>query len=301
VGDKDRLEVKIAQLAKRQQRNVTRLQLLELGMPVTSITRWVKLGRLYRQYPGVYIVGVPPVAPHEHAMAAVLASGPGAVLSHASALALWGIWQRWERPLHVTVKTDRRPKGVRVHRTKLEPQDITCHDGIPVTTLAKTLLDMAPAMKSKSINRALNNGRMEHGLELHDVIEVMRRHPHCRGAKRLTEVLGIATKRPTRSDFERSFPAFCQRYSLPPPEMNFPFGKHELDAFFPVERVIVELDSWRFHSSRTAFEGDRDKDADTLAAGLVTVRITDERYEKAPDREAARLHRILARRRSEAA
>jgi hypothetical protein len=156
-------------------------------------------------------------------------------------------------------------------------------------------------MRPKSINRAVNNGRLEHGLRLDDLVDVVRSHPHHPGAKTLMKVLGIATERPTRSDFERSFPAFCERYGLPRPKMNFPFGRHELDAFFTDERVIVELDSWHFHSSRISFENDRAKDAETLACGLVTVRITDDRYEKAPDEEAARLHRILELRRTPAA
>jgi very-short-patch-repair endonuclease len=270
-------------------------------MAPSSIDWRVRIGRLYRQHSGVYTVGTPPISPLEHAMAAVLACGENAALSHASALCLWGVWKRWDRPLDVIVRTDRRPKGVRVHRNRLDARDVTRRHGIPVTTLARTLLDMAPAMPPKSLNRAVNNGRLEHRLRLDDLADVVRRHPHHGGAKKLQQVLGIATPRPTRSDFERSFPAFCRRYGLPRPEMNFPFGRHELDAFFPEERVIVELDSWEFHSSRTSFEGDREKDAATLAFGLVTVRITNERYQKTPEEEARRLQRILAQRRGTAA
>jgi hypothetical protein len=301
VGDNSNIEVKIAQIASRQQRQVTREQLLGLGLASSSIAWRVKNGRLFPSHPGVYSVGTPPITPLERAMAAVLACGEGAVLSHGSALALWGIWKRWGIPFDVIVKADRRPKGVRVHRNKLNKQDITRHHSIPVTTLARTLLDMAPEMRPKSLNRAVNNGRLADQLSLDALLDVVQRHPNHRGTKHLKAVLGIATRRPTRSDFERSFPAFCERYGLPRPEMNFPFGKHELDAFFPEEKVIVELDSWLFHSSRTSFEDDRAKDADTTAAGCVTVRITDERYEKRAAEEAARLRRILAQRRSAAA
>lgn len=230
-------------------------------------------------------------------MAAVLACGPGAVLSHGSALTLWGIWRRWDMPFDVTVNGHRRPNGVNLHRNKLHRQEVTRHAGIPVTTLARALLDQAPRTRPKSINRWINNGRLDHDLRLEHLRDVVRRHPRHPGAKKLKAVMGIATQRPTRSDFERSFPHFFERHGLPQPEMNYRLGKHELDAFFPEERVIVELDSWPFHSSRTSFEGDRDQDADTLALGLVTVRITDERYEHAPDEEAARLRRILELRR----
>ena len=92
---------------------MTRQQLLTLGVPRPSISYRLKAGRLFRTgYPGVYTVGTPPITPHEHAMAAVLACGPDAVLSHGSALSLWGIWKRWDRPFHVTTPHDRRPKDV---------------------------------------------------------------------------------------------------------------------------------------------------------------------------------------------
>ncbi len=157
---------------------------------------------------------------------------------------------------------------------------------------------MAPQMRPKSLNRAVNNGRMDHHLSLDTLADVVRRHPTHPGAKPLKYLLGIAPKRPSRSGFEDSFPAFCERHGLPQPKTNVLVCGHEVDALFPEERVIVELDSWPFHASRTSFEDDRNRDADTLAGGFATIRITGERYEQAPDEEAARLHRILARRRA---
>lgn len=299
MGDKDRIEVKIAHIAARQQRQVTRAQLLALGMAPTSITRFVSTGRLHREHPGVYSVGCPAVTPLERAMAAVLACGPSAVLSHASALTLWGIWKRWEIPFHVTLTGDRRPKGIKVHRVKcIDRRDVSRRDGTPVTTLPRTLLDCAPLMTAKSLNRAINNARLDHQVHPSALLALVRRYPSHPGRRLVEAVLGSATERPTRSAFEDTFPSFCERYGLPTPQMNAVVCGYEVDALFAQEKVIVELDGWSFHSSRTSFETDRGKDADTLAAGYATLRITWARYQQAPDQEAARLHTILANRRT---
>jgi hypothetical protein len=230
-------------------------------------------------------------------MAAVLACGDGAVLSHGSALTLWGVWKRWETPFHVITTADRRPKGIRVHRVPwLERLDTTRQHGIPVTTLARALLDVAPALTAKSLTRAVNNGRLNSYLQLTALADVVHRYPSHRGAGKLRAVLGLATERPTRSAFEDSFPAFCKRYGLPIPQMNATVCGYEVDVLFARERVIVELDGWHFHSSRASFEDDRERDAVTLAAGFVTLHITWERYQQDPAKAAARLHAILARR-----
>jgi hypothetical protein len=229
-------------------------------------------------------------------MAAVLACGEGAVLSHGSALTLWGIWKRWDIPFDVTVRLDRRPRGIKVHRNKLHPTDITRHLGIPVTTLARTLLDQAQSMRLKSLNRAINNGRRDAHLQVSHLIDVLTRNPRHPGRHALEYCIGIAPKRPSRSQFEDDFPAFCARYGLPEPDMNATVCGYEVDALFPDHKVIVELDGWPFHSTRFSYEDDRDRDATTAAAGFLTVRLTDERFEKQPRREADRLHTILAQR-----
>jgi hypothetical protein len=298
VGDKPSIERKITQTAARQQRNLTRAQLLAIGLGAKAIDYRVTHGRLYRSFPGVYSVGCPPITPLERAMAAVLACGPGAVLSHGSALSLWGIWKRWDIPFDVTTKLDRRPKGIKVHRNKLHPADITRHLGIPTTTLARALLDQAKTMKHKSLNRAVNNGRQAGYLNLDQLVELVERNPLHPGTPAIEYCTGIAPERPSRSSFEDDFPAFCARYGLPEPEMNAIVCGHEVDALFGAEKVIVELDGWPFHSSRFSFEDDRERDAITTAAGFVTVRITRQRFEQQPLREARRLNLILERRRS---
>ena len=230
-------------------------------------------------------------------MAAVLACGPTAALSHGSAMALWGIWKRWDTPFEVMVRADRRPRGVRVHRVRhLDRRDLTRHLGIPVTTLARTLLDQAVQMAAKSLTRAVNDARLNQHLRLSTLIDVIERNPTHRGRAKLEAMLGRVSERPTRSKFEDDFPTFCERYGLPRPQMNTIVCGYEVDALFVRERVIVELDGWGTHSSRQSFEDDRTRDADTLAAGFATLRITKQRYERDPDHEAERLRAILVRR-----
>ena len=279
---------------------MTREQLLAIGLRPKAIDYRVKIGRLFRVHRAVYAVGRPPITPQERAMAAVLAGGPGAVLSHGSALALWGIWKRWDLPFDVTVKADRRPKGIKVHRNKLHRQEVTRQHGIPVTTLARTLLDQAPVVTIKSLNRMINNGRQAGLLHLSQLVDVVERNPRHPGKRAIAHCVGIAAERPSRSQFEDEFPAFCARYGLPQPETNGTVCGYEVDALFVEEKVIVELDGWGFHSSRHSFEDDRERDATTTAGGFVTVRITKERLERAPQREADRLHQILNQRRSKA-
>jgi hypothetical protein len=191
----------------------------------------------------------------------------------------------------------RRPPGVVTHRSaRLLRRDIRTRQGIRVTSPARTLLDCAPAMGGKSLRRRINEARRTGTLNLEALADVVERFPLHPGAPLLRPFVG-ESQAPTRSGFEDDFLEFCRRYGLPTPLVNTVVAGHEVDALFVEERVIVELDSWGWHWSRASFEDDRNRDADTLLADLVTIRITDQRFERRPDEEAARLHAILARRR----
>jgi hypothetical protein len=288
----------IAKAAAKQQGNITRLQLLQIGLGDGGIAWRVAIGRLHRVFRGVYSVGRPPLTPPEWASAAVLAAGAGAALSYSSAMALWGYWRRWDRPYEVTVVGDRRTKGIRVHRsTTLHRRDVTRQLGIRVTTPARTALDMSPRLKDKALKRTVNNMLGSLWATEDQFVETLRRHPTAPGAARIAKLIGLPGT-PTRSGWEDGFPAFCAAHGLPAPVMGQPLHGYILDALFPVEKVIVELDSWEFHKSKLAFEDDRERDAEMLANGHVTVRATWERIEERPHREAKRLHTILARHRA---
>lgn len=285
----------IAAIAARQNGNISRRQLLGLGLSRDQIAYRVKIGRLHLLFRGVYAVGRPPTDPIQWASAAVMACGERAMLSHRSAMRLWGLWKRWDRPFDVTVAGDRRLKDVRIHRvTNLRKRDVRTHKDIRVTSPARTLLDQAPSLRRKSLTRAVNNARLEHILGLDDLADVVRRFPLHPGAALLKPFVGIKGGA-TRSSWEDDFPGWCDRNGLPRPLLNTIVAGHEVDALFPNEKVIVELDSWDFHSSQQAFEDDRDQDADTAAAGYLTVRGTEERLKQNEQREAARLHQIIRR------
>jgi hypothetical protein len=297
VGENFGIDEGIAQIATGQQRNITRMQLLAVGLKDVAINYRVKAGRLHRVFNGVYAVGCPPTTPLEKAAAAVLACGDRAALSHGSAMTLWGFWKRWDEPFEVSVTADRRPKGIKVHRVAgLLRRDVRTEQGIRVTSPARTLLDMAPRIPAKSLTRFVNDGRRSGLITLEAVADVVHRFPLHPGAPRLRR--HVDTKQnPTRSGFEDDFLPFCERFGLPTPRVNMMLHGFEVDAYFEAEKLIVELDGWDFHNDRGAFEDDRERDATMLMHGIVTIRITKRRLEADPEREAARLHAILEDRR----
>jgi hypothetical protein len=206
-------------------------------------------------------------------------------------MTLWGLWQRWELPMHVAIPSDRRHTGVVVHCLRgLAARDIRMQHDLRATSPARTLLDMARHMSEAALKRRVNEARRAEVLTLGDVADVIERFPRHPGAKLLSPLLDVKGG-PTRSEWEDAFPAWCRQHKLPAPVMNAVVAGYEVDALFPDEKVIVELDSWEYHKDRSSFESDRERDAATLAAGFVTVRITWGRMTAA---EAARLHTILA-------
>jgi len=290
------LDSRIAAVAHDQQGDITTGQLLRLGLGRDAINYRAKTGRLYRLYQGVYAVGHRPVSPLSRAMAAVLACGEGAVLSHGSAATLWGITKEWRTPLEVTARSARRRDRLRIHRSKtLTENDITEHFGIPVTTPARTLLDVAGRLDDAALARAVNDLRLAHYLHLRDLADLLDRHPPTQ-AKRLRKHLAHPRRAPTRSEFEDAFLLFAKRHGLPDPLVNTYVAGHEADILFPAHKLAIELDGYETHGTREQFERDRDRDPDLLAAGVATVRLTWDRMHEQAEREAARLRRILARR-----
>jgi hypothetical protein len=284
----------VAELAHRQHGNVTAEQLHNVGLNGKAIAMRVRRGRLFPVHRCVYAVGRPPKVPLERAAAAVLACGRGAALGHFGALALWGFTREWPATFDVVVTTgDRRPRGIATHRYKgLRRRDLTVQLGIRVTSPARTVLDCAPDLDDQQRRRTVNDALHGPFLKQSQLADVRARFPHHPGAKLLDPFLQ-AGRNPTRSPFEDDFQEFCQRHGLPTPLVNVEVAGHIVDALFEPQKLIVELDSWEFHGDRAAFETDRERDADTLAEGCRTVRLTWERLHRRGDAEAARLQRIL--------
>jgi very-short-patch-repair endonuclease len=253
-----------------------------LGAHDMLIGRWCRAGRLVRIHGGVYAVGYRRVEPVARAMAAVLACGPGAVLSHESAAALWG-WRRWPSVPEVSAAAQRRRPGIRTHRTRSLPRrERTRQLGVPVTSPERTIREIESRLRRKQFTRMVKDAWLEHRLDKAAV----------------TRLLGYPAE-PTRSEFEEAFRRFCRRFGLPQALTLATVHGHEVDALFVAQRLVVELDGWEFHADQVAFASDRERDADLLDVGYETVRITWERLHDTPEREAARLKRILARRERE--
>jgi very-short-patch-repair endonuclease len=260
----------IAALAARQHGLVTTAQLAAAGLGRRAIAHRVASGRLVRRHRGVYQVG-PTAAPLSPQMAAVLACGATAALSHQSAAAIWGFGQR-EGLVRVTVEGDsaRSRRGIRVHHT-LSLRAAVIH-GLPVTDPARTLRDLRTVLTGAQHDRA---GEQAHILGL---------------------VIADGAPEPdfTRSDGERRLKALCKAAHLPLPRMNAIVAGWEVDAHWPAHRLIVEIDGWNFHSSRRAFERDRHKDAQLTATGQRVIRITHRRLTHQPHTVTAQLAALLA-------
>ena len=259
----------IVALAARQHGVVTTAQLLDAGVGRRSIARRVEAGWLVPLHRGVFQVG--PV-PSEYAreMAAVLACGAGALLSHQSAAAVWGIARR-DAVVHVTAPTRRRSRpGLRVHRSL--SLDAAVRDGLPLTTPARTLRDLERTLTAVSIERAREQAALL-GLVVPD---------------------DAPDPSFTRSEAERRLKALCRAAGLPPPLTNARVAGYEVDAYWPAHRLIVEVDGFRFHSSRQAFERDRRKDAALTAAGNRVVRVTWSRLTNEPYSLTAQFGALLA-------
>lgn len=282
--------VRIARIADRQYGHVTRQQLLDLGVPSSTMAHWVTNRRLIAVHAGVYAVGHRQSTALAIAAAAVLACGERAVLSHDSAAALWGV-RRWPRIPEVTTAMHRRRPGIRSHRSStLASREVRRHRNIRVTSPARTIVDIQGRLTDAQLIRAINDMRIAKHMrasELHRLLEASPR----------AAALIDPEQAPTRSPLEDSFLVFCQKYGLPRPIVNTTLFGHEVDALFPAEKVIVELDGWGFHRGRKSFEEDRERDAIAAAHGYVVVRLTDARLNAQPQTEAARLHQTLALRR----
>ncbi len=292
----DPREAAIRALAGRAGGNISRAQLLGVGLSAGAIDARLRTGALVFRYRGVY---APPPArqdPQALIAAAVLAGGPDAVAGHASAAWLWGLLPRYEPPPEIALtKGDRRPRHILTHRCpSLQPRDITHQRAIPTTTQARTALDLAPRLTNKQRSRLVNDARLDGYLRPASLQDVLERNPRHRGAK-LLKPFAETTQNPTRSTLEDEFLPFLAAYGLPIPQINVRLHGREVDAFFPEHNLIVELDGWETHRDRDAFEDDRDRDADNLAHGHSTIRITRDRVTHRPDHEAARLLRILDR------
>jgi hypothetical protein len=244
-------------LAASQHGRVKREQLLAEGIDASRIRRWLADGRLHQVHRGVYAIGRPPPSMHGEYMAAVLACGRGAALSHrADAHLLKIIVCSKPPPPEVTVPTaNRRARpGIAVHRVRSLPvEDTSEFEGIPVTTVPRLLLDLAPSLSDESLTRACDTAWHEHRTSPDMILACIERNHGKPGASRLRRALGSDV---TLSMLEDAFIALLRRHNLPLPRTNIDHAGHRVDCHWPAEGLTVELVSYRWHASRRAFEAD---------------------------------------------
>ncbi len=291
------VEERIAAAAERQYGALTYRQLLEAGVSPAGVARRLASGRLRRLHHGVYLAALNPLA-RTREMAAVLASGPAAVLSDFSAAAVLGFGSRSvsaDEPVDVTAPTDRHQPGIRLHRRKLLRAEWTLAQGIPITTPARTLLDLATVLKAGALEAALARAERA-GLTTREALSaLLERKRGRRGAPALRAVLeapgGPAL---TRSAAEAAFLMLVRNARLPLPESNVAVGPYEIDFLWRAAGLGVEVDGFRYHSSRSSFEGDRRRDAQLMAAGIVVLRLTWRQIKQEPFATVAQLAQALA-------
>lgn len=234
-----------------------------------------------------------------HWMAAVLACGPDALLSHRFALAVWEVQRAESGLVDVIVPGHggrRGPAGVRVHGAKtLHQRDLAVVDGIPVTSLARSVLDFSSTATGNRIRGVLEKiERMGQyiGRELEDVLG---RNPRHRGTKRLKATIAeLAGPAPwTQSELEDRFLALIRDAGLPEPQMNVIVEGELVDAVWRDQKLVVEIDGYGYHRSRQQFEADRRRDAKLQVAGYRVIRLTQERIDHEPWAVAAQLRKLL--------
>ena len=320
------VEDPIMRLAAEQHGIVTRNQLLGAGITLDTVKGRLRSGRLIAVHRGVYRVG-PLIAPNAREMAAVLACGPGAVLSHWSAAELWRILQPLRalvgaqhahsgagkvagsatrevestatREVDITARVGyrRNRPGIRVHnRTSVGRDETTMTCAIPITTPARTLLDLATIATHRELERATAEALALRLTTKTEIAKLAARHHRRHGAARLKKLVeGSATPALTRSEAEERLLALVRKGCLGKPETNARVAGYEVDVLWRAERLIMEVDGQSFHTSNRSFERDRRRDADLVARGFRVVRVTWHQIVNEPESLLVRLAQALVR------
>jgi hypothetical protein len=299
------------ELATRQHGVVSTAQLSQLGYSPSSAAKAARVRRLHRLHQRVYAVGHRQLDWHGHCWAAVLAAEPRetdevlwpAVASHHSAAYLWGLLGYRPETMHVTAPTRRRAKRrFRVHFSSiLAEEDRTSREGIPVTALPRTLLDLATTARPERLERCLERTEERGLLDLRGLEALLGRCGGHRGRGRLARALAIYRPDPafTRSRFERRFRRLVAAAGLPAPSMNFNAHGYELDAYWRELRFAIELDLYETHGTRAAFERDRRRQEELKLLGIEMIRVTKPRLDREPEAVIRNLGVLLERRRRE--
>jgi hypothetical protein len=271
----------IGELARDQHTVMARWQLLERGISRSTIDSFVEHQRVVVVRRGVYALGHKQLSREGRWMAAVLACGPATVLSHRHAAAHWGLIAEPGGWVHVTRRTRagrRKRHGIVVHRPQtLCDDEHTEHDGIPVTSVARTILDVAAGLRGRRLEQVVRASARLRRFDLVEQRTVLERHPRHPGARPLHDLLGRLQGRGTedlRSELELLFLDLCDEHGFPPPVVNGHVEGIRVDFHWPHARLVVETDGFEWHSMPTAFEQDRANDQRLVLAGWRIIRAT---------------------------
>jgi hypothetical protein len=300
-----RLDLLLAVVAERQHGVVSWVQLARLGMRRNQLYARVAAGRLHRLYRGVYGVVPPRLLRIEgHWLAAVLAVGDGAALSHRSAAALWDLMPATGRASDVAVARNVKPRaGIRLHCVRWLPEEhVTTRHAVPCTTAARTIVDLAAVLAPRRLERVLGQAEVLRLYNRNEIEAVLASNPCRPGSRTLRKLLGgpDPSTTLTRSPMEERFLALCDRAALPRPEFNVPFtlpngSEIAIDALWRSAALAVELDSRGFHAGWRAQVQDRRRDAQLTLAGLKPLRFTEADLTREGHATIALLRALLGR------
>jgi hypothetical protein len=277
-------------------------QIVAAGLSPRAVADRATTGRLRRVHAGVY--AVERLDDRGRWMAAVLACGARALLSHRSAAALWGFGEAGAQvDVSAPGRAGRSRSGIDAHRAdKLDSDDLTVRDGIPCTTPARTLLDLAAVVDARTLERAVDRAEELRAFDLDALHELLQRHPRRRGRRALAKVLAeYAAPTGTRSVAEERVLALIATAGLPRPRVNAWIALdgntgYEADLLWPRARLIVEVDSRSHHARRRAFAHDRERDRRLALAGYETRRYAVNELQSRPERVIGELRQFLSRR-----
>jgi very-short-patch-repair endonuclease len=286
MDEQETADAVIARLAAVRHGVVRRATLTAAGLTRGEIDSRIARGALQPVHRGVYAVGHRSLSAEGRWLAAVLACGPGSVLSHTSAAALWEIAEERGGP-HVTAPHRLRPRAVVAHEGRLTAADVTIRAGIPVTSPARTLADLAHSLDDEALERVVREAQFRGLFSVRAIQDALTRRPSVVLRDLLDDL------NPTQSKLEDAFLRLCRRHRIPKPRAQIRDGRRRPDFVWPESRLVVEVDSWQAHSTPHAFQADRTRSNAVQLAGWTILRFTYRDVTRRPELVAAQVRQAL--------